>query len=751
MGNLDFVAEGQTHSFNQYIFKISAIALEDGSSDRYAGTGMHSIGTATDKSPADEQAISLFLASNPQKPGTLTVKFADEDSLLVGMLDLQEGTMEGKVYQGKQLADAIPTESNGSFSLKLSLGASLIGPWKGSLIFIEGDVRQAFDPYVISVVNMVGTAGNNGAFTGTGQHSLSSTDTDGKTTEVSTGALQIAMDAQDANKFSVKFADADSLLVGTFNAATDTIDGKLFQGKGIEDVVTGSGQGLFSLKRTTENSAVTVVRPVSASSATSDVSDPLPTVAGKDPEAFRKLPLVIANLKLAVDTLKATPWAGTLDFSIEDKSQVFDSYVVNIPAMKLASDEQSASGAGTHVVENESSEVNFSVKMRQSGSAEVMFADAESLLVGVLNVAAGTLVGKVYQGKKLGDAIPATDNGSFSLKKGAAAAAAGGGAGGGAASLGATSWTGSLEFVDGTEKSSFDHYVVDIDTVAAGAGGKYSGAGKHTISTSDAAGKVSEVAKDVVQFDIAQGSAGGDSMTVQFADAESLLVGVVNVAAGTLVGKVYQGKKLGDAIPATDNGSFSLKKGAAAAAAGGEGGAGAGNMWFGTLEFGKDGDTNPKTVFDQYVVDIMVLPSGPSGSTAGQGVHSIGSTKQTANANAAELIAVAGTSTANGILRWADSESLMVGTLDATGQVLEGRLYQEKGLADKITEATPWQGMFKLAKPASARMNVYAAVLEKLRTNNGAEADIECTEDELKDDKACQLLCTDSACTKGTK
>jgi membrane protein involved in colicin uptake len=37
-------------------------------------------------------------------------------------------------------------------------------------------------------------------------------------------------------------------------------------------------------------------------------------------------------------------------------------------------------------------------------------------------------------------------------------ARSGAAAGGGAASLGATSWTGSLEFVDGAENSSFDHF-----------------------------------------------------------------------------------------------------------------------------------------------------------------------------------------------------------------------------------------------------------------------------------------------------
>jgi hypothetical protein len=220
------------------------------------------------------------------------------------------------------------------------------------------------------------------------------------------------------------------------------------------------------------------------------------------------------------------------------------------------------------------------------------------------------------------------------------------------------------------------------------------------------------------------------------------------VQAGTLEGKVYQGAKLGGAIPAKDNGSFSLKKGKPGVAATATATGGGAEIWVGNLEFGVG---ESKTAFDQYAVEL--LESGGGGS--GFGVHSIGSSKgangssKGANVHDAELLNVVVSADS---IKWADSESLMVGKMDSGGLVIEGKMYQGKQLADDVTDSTPHQGVFKLAKAEpSSHLDVYGAVQNRLRTENKEEADIACKEDELTDDVACQLLCTDSACTKATK
>jgi hypothetical protein len=115
-----------------------------------------------------------------------------------------------------------------------------------------------------------------------------------------------------------------------------------------------------------------------------------------------------------------------------------------------------------------------------------------------------------------------------------------------------------MVFIDGTERNEFDQYVVDIDSVTAGVAGKYSGTGKHTVKTSK---NSAAMVQEALQFEI-EATLGGASMVVRFQDSESLLVGMLNVATGMLEGKVYQGIKLMDPIPATDSGSFSIKKGA---------------------------------------------------------------------------------------------------------------------------------------------------------------------------------------------
>jgi hypothetical protein len=131
-----------------------------------------------------------------------------------------------------------------------------------------------------------------------------------------------------------------------------------------------------------------------------------------------------------------------------------------------------------------------------------------------------------------------------------------------------TSWLGGLIFVDAANKKmAYDAYVVKIEAVAPAVGGKYTGMGTHTKGVADAAGKTSEVATNKLKFEIEKW-AGGGTMTVKFQDAESTMVGVLDVKAGTFIGKVYQGLNFSDKVPAVDNGSFSLKR--SEAGAGGE-------------------------------------------------------------------------------------------------------------------------------------------------------------------------------------
>ena len=142
--------------FDRYLFKIKSIKAEG---SKYVGTGSHSI-SSSKQAAGDEQAVSLFLAMNPQKEDTVTVKYADEESLLVGILSLETGELTGKLYQGKKLSDRIPAKHDGEFSLRESVPLSFGGPWAGTLVYVQGGEKTVFDPYTVNIANLAGVAGH---------------------------------------------------------------------------------------------------------------------------------------------------------------------------------------------------------------------------------------------------------------------------------------------------------------------------------------------------------------------------------------------------------------------------------------------------------------------------------------------------------------------------------------------------------------------------------------------------------------
>jgi hypothetical protein len=123
-------------------------------------------------------------------------------------------------------------------------------------------------------------------------------------------------------------------------------------------------------------------------------------------------------------------------------------------------------------------------------------------------------------------------------------------------------WVGSLDLQEGAKKNSFDHYMLDIDSVVQGAGGKYagyysgrvysvctvlplpmpsalsdfryySGTGRHSPDRM-------KVPKDAVKIQIDVTDRSKKIFAIKYSDVESLCVGVLDLNAGTLDGKVYQ-------------------------------------------------------------------------------------------------------------------------------------------------------------------------------------------------------------------
>jgi hypothetical protein len=242
---------------------------------------------------------------------------------------------------------------------------------------------------------------------------------------------------------------------------------------------------------------------------------------------------------------------------------VFDFGVLT--ALKASGGSSKYFGKGRHSphpkLVPEAVEFEMEATSSNSNSLLIKYADLETLVVGVLDIKAGTLEGKLYQGLKLTDKISTKEDGSISLKKNgllaavplpAAPAAQSPSASPSSAlsapsapasvgnrvlsGLAPSSWSGSLKFAD----LNLD-YAVDLDSMAIAAAGKFVGTGKHTVKGS---GSTANMIQEVLTFDIRAGGVSvnkrGDSATIKFADAEDLMVGVLNTKTNSLEGKLYQ-------------------------------------------------------------------------------------------------------------------------------------------------------------------------------------------------------------------
>ena len=218
---------------------------------------------------------------------------------------------------------------------------------------------------------------------------------------------------------TVVFADKETLFVGTLSGKPGTLKGKMYQNKTLAKYFLSVSANSYLLRSFAKDISPASIGEFELKQGGSTAADGL--IAAKMAPGDLTTSLIKKDLKLEA------VWRGTMKAGGEEikYSAIFDNVVTKADGILW--------GTGAHFTgeDKDMAESLASVNMattKEKGGLTVSFADAETMIQGVLSTDGSTIKGSVYQSAKaaatLSAAKGAKPEGTFELKKDMSAGAA---------------------------------------------------------------------------------------------------------------------------------------------------------------------------------------------------------------------------------------------------------------------------------------------------------------------------------------